>query len=634
MGLLFSRLTLTQKFLAFLLFASVIPLLVVGVTSYTISTNVLREESARYAAELVTAQKDYLERHLEEMSGLIENLAESEAIRAALEYKTPAESPVVRYAAQANITRQLSAYPGLQGLVSIDLFTLDGVHYHVGETGNAVKIRPEVKNKLYAQALNSRSGVTWAGIEDNVNLVSAYSKVITTARILTRADAGVSGRKPAALLLINCDPEAIHRHFSQFDLGEGAYLMVLDAENRIVYHPDKSLLGVQAGADIGDHLADMQGKFVDTVNGQEMLATYEKSIASRWTVISFIPLKALHASTVGIQRAALLTLALAFLLVFFSAAMVSRSVVAPIREITQRLKRFQEGTLDLRQRLEIKRRDEIGELLRWFNTFLDSLVARQQAEEALRQSEERYSLALRGANDGIWDWDLENNRLYYSARWKSMLGFGEDQLNESPEEWFSRVHPEDITGLMEDIHNHLNGTTAHFQNEHRLLAADGKTYCWVLARGLAVRDESGRALRMAGSLSDVTTRKAYEDQLRHDAMYDGLTKLPNRAYFIEQVRHAIEYTRRRRGYSAAVLCLDLDRFKIVNDSLGHASGDELLVVVARRLQQCLRAGDTVARLGGDEFAVLLDDLEQRLRRHPDRRPHAGKSFPAHPAGSA
>ncbi len=145
MGLLFSRLTLAQKFLAFLQFASVIPLLVVGFTSYTIAANVLREESARYAAELLTAQKDYLERYLEEMSGLTENLAKSEAVRAALEYRTPAESPVVRYTAQANITRQLGAYPGLQGLVSIDLFTLDGVHYHVGATGNAIQIRPEVK---------------------------------------------------------------------------------------------------------------------------------------------------------------------------------------------------------------------------------------------------------------------------------------------------------------------------------------------------------------------------------------------------------------------------------------------------------------------------------------------------------
>ncbi len=608
MGRLFSRLNLAQKFLVFLLFASIIPLLAVGFISVSISSNILQEESSRYTAELVKEQKDFLDRNLEDTESLIQNIAENDAILEVLQNQDESENVLLRYITQANIGHLLDAYSGLQGVVSIDLFVTDGDHYHVGEPVNKTNIRQDIKDRLYRQALQNGDSVFWAGVEDNINVASTHPKVVTAARILFNMNGQTTRRQPAALLLVNSSPDYIYHHFEQIDLGEGAYLMVLDSQDRIVYHPDREFLGKQAVANIRDNLTAAQGSFVDEVNGQKMLATYEKSAKSQWSVISLVPLKALSASVQGIQKATLFMLALAFLLVFFSASVISRDVVKPIQQIIQRLKMFQEGTLELHDRLETKRKDEIGELLRLFNTFLESLSDKRRAEEALRQSEERFSLAVQGANDGIWDWDLESNYFYYSARWKSMLGFEEDQLRESPEEWFKRVHPEDIGRLKEDIQNHLNGLTAHFQNEHRLLSADGKTYLWVLMRGLAVRDENGKALRMAGSLTDNTTRKAYEEQLRHDAMYDSLTKLSNRAYFTEQVRHAIEHGKRRRDYYAAVLFMDLDRFKIVNDSLGHDCGDEMLTVVAQRLRKSLRANDTVARWGGDEFAVLLDDI--------------------------
>ena len=234
-------------------------------------------------------------------------------------------------------------------------------------------------------------------------------------------------------------------------------------------------------------------------------------------------------------------------------------------------------------------------------------IERKRAEVALRDSEERYALAVSGAKDGLWDWDLKNDRIYFSTRWKSLLGYGEEEIGEAPSEWFSRVHPDDLPGVQVALAAHLAGRSDDFESEHRMKHWDG-AWRWVLTRGLAVRDAAGEAYRMAGSQSDITARKAAEERLLHDAFHDPLTGLPNRALFMDRLGLAIAHAKRRLSYTYAVLFIDLARFKNINDSLGHGAGDELLIAVARRLASCLRPGDTVARLGGDEFTILLDEV--------------------------
>lgn len=232
---------------------------------------------------------------------------------------------------------------------------------------------------------------------------------------------------------------------------------------------------------------------------------------------------------------------------------------------------------------------------------------RRKIEAALRESQERYELAVRGANDGLWDWDLKNHRIYFSPRWKSLLGYREDEIGDQPDEWFSRIHPEDFDQVKLQISAHLKGLTAHFESEHRIRDKTG-LYRWVLTRGLAYRDEKQEVTRLAGSLTDITDRKRSEEKLRHDAFHDPLTGLPNRARFMERLQHAIDLTKRRRDYHFAVLFMDLDHFKNINDSLGHIAGDQLLIAVGKMLVAGLRKTDTIARLGGDEFVILLDDI--------------------------
>ncbi|HSO07114.1 MAG TPA: EAL domain-containing protein [Pelomicrobium sp.] len=237
-------------------------------------------------------------------------------------------------------------------------------------------------------------------------------------------------------------------------------------------------------------------------------------------------------------------------------------------------------------------------------TFRD-VTERKQAEAALRASEQRYMLAMEGASDGMWEIHTASKELYVSPRLLSMLGYEPDTLRDAAS-WEALIHPEDVEDYRREVAAHLKGTTDHLECEYRLRAANGE-YLWVFSRGIAARDRYGKPLRLAGSIVDITQRKRAEARIEHLATRDALTGLPNRLLLNDRLAQYI-HTSRRSNQSFAVLFIDLDRFKTINDSLGHDVGDELLREVATRLESCMRKEDTLARLGGDEFVVALHGI--------------------------
>ncbi|NCT92687.1 EAL domain-containing protein [Cellulomonas sp. APG4] len=245
-------------------------------------------------------------------------------------------------------------------------------------------------------------------------------------------------------------------------------------------------------------------------------------------------------------------------------------------------------------------------------------LKQQGLVEEIRRSEERYSLAASATADGLWDWDVSTATCYYSERCQELLQIGVARGTDTRAErvgraapelnpWLDTVHPADRPLLADELWR-LVSEQVPIEVEHRVAGRGG--YRWTLCRAVPVGEPGRLARRVVGSLTDIHPRKAMEERLRQGALYDAVTGLPNRRLFLERLGWAVEQAQRRAAAEFAVVFLDLDGFKLINDSLGHLMGDHLLRTIGERLRGDLRSVDTAARFGGDEFAVLLTDLPE------------------------
>jgi diguanylate cyclase (GGDEF)-like protein/PAS domain S-box-containing protein len=265
-----------------------------------------------------------------------------------------------------------------------------------------------------------------------------------------------------------------------------------------------------------------------------------------------------------------------------------------LNKSVQKVTQARDATL----RIETRGQDEFAQLGQSINGMLATL---EQSQNKLRESEKRYALAVTGVNDGLWEWDIENDEMFFSARWMQMLGYEAKEHRAGSRFWPEHMHPDDLPRVLPELVRHLKGDTQFYEGEYRMRHQSG-SYHWVLVRGVSERDPlTQRTVRMAGSLTDITKR----------GVFDALTGLPNRQLMQEHLKHAHSYSQRHSETPAAVLFIDLNRFKEINDSLGHAVGDQLLLEFAKRLQGIVRGEDKIARFGGDEFVVLMEGLDEK-----------------------
>jgi diguanylate cyclase (GGDEF)-like protein/PAS domain S-box-containing protein len=232
----------------------------------------------------------------------------------------------------------------------------------------------------------------------------------------------------------------------------------------------------------------------------------------------------------------------------------------------------------------------------------------QEATKELQDERNRFSLAVEGSKDGLWDWNIQTDELFFSERFEIMLGYNVGDLPRNIDAWFGLLHPDDKDDVSKAVQDYLNyNSKSNYEGSFRLRAKDG-SWIWILGRGKALFDTDGTLIRFVGFNTDISQQKEYQKKLDHTAKHDSLTHLPNRFLLSELLTHEMHIVK-RNNKQLALCFIDLDGFKEVNDKYGHEAGDEVLSTVASRMSEIVRESDIVSRLGGDEFVIVISNLK-------------------------
>lgn len=390
----------------------------------------------------------------------------------------------------------------------------------------------------------------------------------------------------------------------------GGYVLIAARSRTVVTATDKSRV-MEPLPPVGrnvwvDRFANgYEGSAVSPNPRGEVVLVSGKGIpVAGWYLLATLPVEEAFAPVFDLQQRLLFTTLLLTLLTGVFTWCILKRQLAPLVHTADAMAALAD-TNQIAQPLPVRRRDEIGHLVDGFNRILERW---KQREAALITSEERWKFAIEGAGDGLWDWNVQTGKTFYSPRYKTMLGYAEDDIGDSAEEWSKRIHPEDAPGVFAALQPYMEGKPGSASVEFRMLCQDGG-WRWILGRGMVVaRAGDGKPLRMIGTNSDISARKEQERALEHIAHFDALTNLANRMLLSDRLQQAMAQAQRRQQ-QLAVVYLDLDGFKPINDCYGHQIGDQVLITLAIRMKEALREGDTLARLGGDEFVAVLIDLD-------------------------
>jgi len=584
-----------------LLAISLLPLLLFVFFSHQTTEEAVLELAARHNMEMLGHQKKYLGLQMTQIEALAANLGQVDEISAALAATNTDRQPnsYDNLATKARLGYLLSNYRNLKGLVSIDVFSLSGVHYHVGDSLTSEGERDGVRDRLLERTLKSGSSVVWHGVEDNVQRHSSSSKVVVATKLLVRPDSSWLRAEPVGMLVVNFSTDHLHEHFSQIDWGQGGYLLVLDDQKRLVFSPDKAQTGAAVPEGFAALLQGESGSFIQPVDGVDMLLSYQQMPDKGWYVASLVPEDTLLSPMTRVRQMGLLLLLAGFVLIVLFVQLLVVRVVKPIGAIADGFKRFQQGRLDPNWRMPRPHSfAQIAELVKWFNAFLDHMAKREEANTRLRIAATAFD-----SQEGMLVTDADHVILQVNRAFTELTGYSaEDAIGQTPKLLNSGMHD---AGFFARMYQELQGS-GHWRGEIWNRRKDGTAYPeWLTIT--AVKDGQDRVTHYVATMLDITQRKAAEEEIRNLAFFDALTQLPNRRLLTDRLTQAIADTARHKRCGALML-LDLDKFKVINDTLGHAAGDQLLQNVAQRLVGCVREADTVARLGGDEFVVLLAGL--------------------------
>ncbi len=392
---------ITGRLIIYLALIGVLPPLMVGMVSYHVSQGIVRNEMQRHTEQLLQAQSDYLEAQVEQVEGLIGNILGVETITDIVERQNGELDTYDQLATQARIGYLLNGYMDLRGLVSIDIFTSDGRHYHVGDTLDVHSIDEARRDALFAAVAQDPDETLWAGAETNVNGKSRVPRVIATARAINAFDGAEQGSRVAGLLLVSQDVNYLHAAFRRLEGEMPGRLLLVDGKDRIIYHRDIAMIGTLVPPGIVAALAGAHGTSQRSVDGVATMVSEVTSPSTGWRLMSLVPLRELDTRSSVIWRTTTLAVAGCLLVIALAALSFSRAVVLPLRRIRQGFQELQRGYGASMRPLPVPGRDEVGDLTVWFNTFLESWGARERSEAALREAEMRFRMMHEASFTGL-----------------------------------------------------------------------------------------------------------------------------------------------------------------------------------------------------------------------------------------
>ena len=487
-------------------------------------------------------------------------------------------------------------------------------------SGKKDQVNSSVKDKQYfIDGLNSKT------VTSNIVLseLSGKKVIVMATPIIDKND------KIIGVLLNTIKLDYFKNKIANVKMENQGYAYIVDGEGIIVSHPNTSKVGTpiknKTIGDIVNRIKNKEkvhnGEGTYIYQGQEKYMAYGVIPDINWIIV-FAQDKMQMNKPATVVLMLILGTTLVFMIIsVITSIRFSKSITKPIRELIEAMNKAANGDLNSKSNFESK--NEFGQLSKNFNLMLNKLNLNYEElgtvyqelsateeelrakyedlhtnQEYLRSSEEKYKLAIEGANDVIWEWSGETNEIYVSDKWSEIVG--SLAIKEGPLKSFMRlVHKDDLERAIKNVKDHIDNKTEFYKCEFRVKSWDG-SYKWMLIRGKALRNDIDGIIKIAGSMSDISERKAIEEKINYMAYYDALTKLPNRSIFIER----LEVELKKEPSAGAVMFIDLDNFKNVNDTLGHVYGDKLLEVIAGKFKDNIEVNNTVCRFGGDEFIIL------------------------------
>ena len=485
---------------------------------------------------------------------------------------------------------------------------------------------------------------------DEVMITEPYVSTVDASKIFITVSNSVKNEfgETVGVAGIHVSLEILSDIIKNIKIGDTGYIFLFLKDGTILAHPNNDLnfkniseLGNTATQKVdpskysfenyNKFLDEENGDFETVINGAPVLVNVYTSPDTGWKMASVIQKSELISKSNRIGYLIVSITVFILLIVIGFTIIVTKKLTKPIRQLKPLMSAAGNGDLDVHASINSK--DEFGELGNSFNLMIGNLRANydelsavyeellatedelrvkydelQDNEEALKNSEERYRIAIECANDSIWEWDLVTGSFFASDKLYDITGYKLKKNVDFIKLINELVHPDDIDRVRKDFQDHINNITPIYKSEYRIKASND-SYVWISSRGKALRDSEDKAIKLAGSFTDISDRKISEEKIKFMAYYDSLTKLPNRTSFINKLTDQLELAK-NKNVEGAVFFIDLDNFKNINDTMGHDYGDKLLIYVAKQFQSLIDEKDIVCRLGGDEFILLFPYLNE------------------------